>query len=95
MENTSSGGFSAGPHFQDHQEVVGAILDDWSPHSPGLNPLGFSSISFAGKSPGDASHQSCRPTSFHRHGMGLVIVVEYIGKTCSFHRCSKPISKKI
>jgi hypothetical protein len=74
-------GFSTGPYCQDHPAVLCGILD-----SGGLAAIfvrlehaGLLYLaSFAGKIPGDVSHQSCCPASVYCCGMGS----EHIRKTC-------------
>ena len=72
-ENTTAGGFSAGPHRQDHPAVLSGILDSGGLAAifAGLKHAGLLFLKrIAGKIPGDASRKSGRPTSVHRRGIG-------------------------
>ena len=72
-ENTTAGGFSAGPHRQDHPAVLCGILDSdgFAAIFAGLQHAGLLFLQrIAGKSPSDASRKSGCPTSVHRRGIG-------------------------
>ena len=72
-ENTTVGGFSAGPHRQDHPAALNGILDSSGLAAifAGLEPAGLHYLQrFAGKSPGDASRKFGRPRSVNRRGIG-------------------------
>ena len=72
-ENTTAGGFSAGPHRQNHPEDLSGILDSGGLAAifAGLEPAGLLFLQrFAGKRPGEASQKFGRPRSAHRRKIG-------------------------
>ncbi len=71
-ENTSFGGFSAGPCRQDHPVSLGGIVDydGLAAMLAGFEFTGLPTCSIAGKSPGVASCLCCCSMSIHCCEMG-------------------------